>query len=176
MKNRIYLKIPLLLLTSIFLLYGCGKGEDKEELKKKQELVVMNYYMDDKLSKEEEDKKRQKALSKMDEEQLAELKVDEELDLVDNSNGTFLMYGITENLPTFVQESIEDGLAIPKEGKVVFLDDEVSDDTYTINDDALSIALQNQKFKLDMKKLRELQKKKSINESADRIIERQRNN
>lgn len=165
-KTRI--KIPLLILASIFLLYGCG--ESKEELKKKEDIVVMKHYTEDFMSEKDKKLAEKERLAKMTDEEKAELEVDKSLDLVSSTDGTYKTYGIDEELPSYVKASIEDGLTIPKEGKVVILDPEDDTEDYMKNEDDLSMALAQQRTMIDSNKLRVMLDQERVTKEAELLL------
>lgn len=157
------------MLTSIFLLYGCG-GESKEELQKKENLVVMKHYTEDVMSEKEKKLDEKERLSKMTDEERAELEVDKSLDLVSNTDGTYKTYGIDKDLPGYVKKSVEDGLTIPKEGKVVVLSDEDDTGNYMDNEDDLSLALEQQRTIIDSNKLRVMLSQERVTKEAELLL------
>lgn len=154
--------VPLLGLTAI--LVGCGGQYTDAEEKVKEEMKLLNTYVEDKENPDFDKDLEEKIRETMSEEEVAEREVEVELGLRDNVEGTYETYGVHEETESYVVSSIEKGLAIPKDGKVVEVvngeDEEIENDKR----DDLTVLMDNQRERLSSLEVRQ-ETQDNINET-----------
>lgn len=151
-KSKKVLGVGLAFLTLV--LAGCGGGFTDAEEKVKAEMKILNTYVEDKENPEFDIALSEKLLETMTEEDIAEREVEVDLGIRTNVEGKYETYGIHDDTKSYVANSIEKGLAVPKDGKVIEVVNGEDEEEVNEQDD-MTVLMQNQRERLNSLEVRE---------------------
>lgn len=135
------IKLGLFLVASVLLLTACSDenplsgGQELDELKSR--MKVLNTYAEDKNNVNFDKELEQRVIARMSEEEVARMQVETDLGLRGNTSGEYEEFGVHESMEPYVKRSIEKGMTIPQEGKVIEI---VEEGTDMIDDDTDDLA------------------------------------
>lgn len=147
LKSRKVLGVGLVFLTLV--LAGCGNGFTDSEEKVKAEMKLLNTYVEDKENPEFDVALNEKLTETMTEEEIAEREVEVDLGIRSNVEGKYETYGINKETKSYVSNSIEKGLAVPKDGKVIEVVNGEEDEEDSNEQDDMTVLMQNQRERLN---------------------------
>lgn len=145
------LKKLITLLTVSFttlILASCGGGGSDSDLVKER-MKVVNTYGEDMSNPGFDEKLQENMLERMSEEELAEFQVEVDLGLRSDLTGKYDEYGVKDDEKPYVKRSIERGLSIPTEGKVLQIVNEEDSEREKQNEDDLGNLLAKQGERLE---------------------------
>lgn len=144
MKKLLLLAFSL----TILILSACGNGKGDSDLVKER-MKVVNTYAEDLSNPGFDEELQERMLDRMSEEELAEFQVEVDLGLRADLSGKYEEYGVNDDEKPYVKRSIERGMSIPTEGKVLEVVNEEDVEEDTSNEDDLGKLLSEQQERLN---------------------------
>lgn len=141
----------MLLLTACSDENPLSGGQELDELKSR--MKVLNTYAEDKNNENFDKELEQRVIARMSEEEVARMQVETDLGLRGNISGEYEEFGVHESMEPYVKRSIEKGMTIPQEGKVIEIVEEGTD-VVDDNTDELAELLLRQEERLERHQVR----------------------